>query len=52
MWGREVLVAGPPFVDFDDYEAGEQGGYAEEVEGEVDVCAGALLGGGVGWLQD
>ena len=36
--------------DYD--EAGQEGEDGHEVEGEVDGCSGALVGGGVGGLED
>lgn len=50
--GFKVFVAGAGFVHFDDDEAGGEGGGAERVEEEVGEGAGALLFGGVGWLED
>jgi len=52
VWGLEVFVAGARFVHLDDYEAGGEGGGAEDVEKEVGEGAGAFLGGGVGGLED
>lgn len=48
----EVFVARAGFVHFDDDEAGGEGGGAERVKEEVGEGAGALLFGGVGWLED
>lgn len=48
----EVLMAGSRLVDLDDDQAGEQGRETDEVEEEVDGCAGAFLLGGVRRLED
>ena len=48
----EVLVAWAALVDFDNDEAGGKGRGAEDVEEEVGDCAGALLLGRVGRLED
>jgi len=48
----EVLVPRPCFVQLNDDQAGGQRGCADEVEEEVRECAGALLRGGVGGLED
>ena len=48
----KVLVAWAALVDFDNDEAGGEGGRAEDVEEEVGDCAGALLFGRVGRLED
>lgn len=50
--GGKVLMTGASLVDLDDDEAGEQGGEPDEVEEEVYGCAGALLFGGVGRLEN
>lgn len=48
----EVLVSGASLVHLDDNQTSSQGGGAEDMKEEVYECAGALLFGCVGWLQD
>lgn len=52
MRGGKVLVARAGLVYLDDDEAGQERGQANEVEEEVEGCAGALLSGSVRGLED
>ena len=52
MGRDEVCAVVGDLVVFDDDEAGDEQVEGEEVEGEVREGAAALLGRGVGWLED